>query len=66
MLDVSGSVKLGKNWKLSAGIDNLTNRYPDQITSNGNLNNNGTTPYSGFAPNGFNGRYYYAKAGYSW
>ncbi|MES2077097.1 MAG: TonB-dependent receptor [Pseudomonadota bacterium] len=66
VLDVSGSVKLGKNWKLSAGIDNVTNRYPDQITSNGNLNNNGTTPYSGFAPNGFNGRYYYAKAGYSW
>ena len=30
------------------------------------LNNNGINPYSGFAPNGFNGRYYYAKAGYSW
>ncbi|MBJ7309097.1 TonB-dependent receptor plug domain-containing protein [Rugamonas sp. CCM 8940] len=66
VLDVSGSVKLGKNWKLSAGIDNVTNRYPDQVTSNGNLNNNGINPYSGFAPNGFNGRYYYAKAGYSW
>ncbi|WP_425253650.1 TonB-dependent receptor plug domain-containing protein [Janthinobacterium sp. NFX145] len=66
VLDVSGSVKLGKNWRLVAGIDNVTNRYPDQITSAGNLNNGGTQPYSGFAPNGFNGRYYYAKAGYSW
>ncbi|MGK5054587.1 TonB-dependent receptor plug domain-containing protein [Janthinobacterium sp. RB2P8] len=66
VLDVSGSVKLGKNWRLVAGIDNVTNRYPDQITSVGNLNNGGTQPYSGFAPNGFNGRYYYAKAGYSW
>lgn len=66
VLDVSGSVKLGKSWRLVAGIDNVTNRYPDQITSVGNLNNGGTQPYSGFAPNGFNGRYYYAKAGYSW
>ncbi|MDO8072808.1 TonB-dependent receptor [Janthinobacterium sp. SUN176] len=66
VLDVSGSVKLGKNWRLVAGIDNVTNRYPDQVTSVGNFNNGGTQPYSGFAPNGFNGRYYYAKAGYSW
>ena len=66
VLDVSGSVKLGKNWKLTAGIDNASNRYPDQVTSAGNLNNNGINPYSGFAPNGFNGRFYYAKAAYSW
>ena len=66
VLDVSASVKLGKNWRLVAGIDNVTNRYPAQVTSAGNLNVNGTQPYSIFAPNGFNGRYYYAKAGYSW
>jgi iron complex outermembrane receptor protein len=66
VLDLSASVKLGKNWRLSVGIDNVTDRYPDQVTSAGNLNNNGINPYSGFAPNGFNGRYYYAKAGYSW
>ncbi|MGK5038263.1 TonB-dependent receptor plug domain-containing protein [Janthinobacterium sp. LB3P118] len=66
VLDVSGSVKLGKNWRLVAGIDNVTNRYPAQVTSAGNLSVNGTQPYSIFAPNGFNGRYYYAKAGYSW
>ena len=66
VLDLSGSVKLGKNWRLSLGVDNVTDRYPDQVTSAGNLNNNGINPYSGFAPNGFNGRYYYAKAGYSW
>ncbi|WP_374359330.1 TonB-dependent receptor plug domain-containing protein [Pseudoduganella danionis] len=66
VLDLSTSVKLNKNWRLSAGIDNVTNRYPDQVTSSGNLNNNGINPYSGFAPNGFNGRYYYAKAAYNW
>ncbi|MYM35342.1 TonB-dependent receptor [Duganella sp. FT94W] len=66
VLDLSASVRLGKNWRLTAGVDNATDRYPDQVTSAGNLNNNGTTPYSGWAPNGFNGRYYYAKAGFSW
>jgi iron complex outermembrane receptor protein len=66
VLDLSASVKLGKSWRLSMGIDNVTDRYPDQVTSAGNLNNNGINPYSGWAPNGFNGRYYYAKAGFSW
>ncbi len=66
VLDLSASVKLGSNWRLSAGVDNATNRYPDQVTSAGNLNNNGINPYSGFAPNGFSGRYYYAKAAYNW
>ncbi|WP_426114838.1 TonB-dependent receptor plug domain-containing protein [Massilia sp. PWRC2] len=66
VLDLSASYKLSPNWKLTAGLDNATNRYPDQVTSAGNLNNNGINPYSGFAPNGFNGRYYYAKANYAW
>ncbi|WP_373988577.1 TonB-dependent receptor plug domain-containing protein [Duganella sp. BuS-21] len=66
LLDLSASVKLGRNWRLSVGVDNVTDRYPDKVTSAGNLNNNGINPYSGFAPNGFNGRYYYAKAGYTW
>ena len=66
VLDLSASYKLSANWKLTAGLDNATNRYPDQVTSAGNLNNNGINPYSGFAPNGFNGRYYYAKANYAW
>jgi iron complex outermembrane receptor protein len=66
VLDLSGSVKIGKSWRLTLGIDNVTDRYPDQVTSAGNLNNNGINPYSGFAPNGFNGRYYYAKANYNW
>jgi iron complex outermembrane receptor protein len=66
VLDLAASVRVASNWRLTAGIDNVTNRYPAQITSLSNLNQNGTSPYSGFAPNGFNGRYFYAKAGYSW
>jgi len=66
VLDLSASVKLSKNWRLSVGVDNVTDKYPDTITSVANLNLNGINQYSGWAPNGFNGRYYYAKAGYSW
>jgi len=66
VLDLSASVKLSKNWRLSLGVDNVTDKYPDTITSVANLNLNGINLYSGWAPNGFNGRYYYAKAGYSW
>ncbi|HAT32899.1 MAG TPA: TonB-dependent receptor, partial [Janthinobacterium sp.] len=50
VLDLSGSVRVGKNWKLTTGIDNVSNRYPDQITTLGNLNLNGINLYSGFAP----------------
>ncbi|WP_296949424.1 TonB-dependent siderophore receptor [uncultured Massilia sp.] len=66
VLDLAATVRLAGNWRLTGGIDNATNRYPAQITSLSNLNQNGTSPYSGFAPNGFNGRYFYLKAGYAW
>jgi iron complex outermembrane receptor protein len=66
VLDVSGTVRVASNWRVTLGIDNLTNRYPAQVTSSGNLNVYGTQPYSVWAPNGFNGRFFYLKAGYSW
>ncbi len=66
VLDVFTSVRVASNWRVTLGIDNLTNRYPAQVTSAGNLNVNGTQPYSVWAPNGFNGRFFYGKVGYSW
>jgi len=66
VLDLSASVRPATGWLLTGGIDNATNRYPAQITSAANLNLNGINRYSGFAPNGFNGRFYYVKAAYSW
>ena len=65
VVDIAASYKLGK-WTISAGVDNLTDKYPDQVTAAGNLNSGGTLPYSTFSPYGFNGRYYYAKAAYTW
>jgi iron complex outermembrane receptor protein len=66
VLDLSASVRVAGAWRLTAGIDNVTNRYPAQVTSLANLNVNGTQPYSVWAPNGFNGRFFYLKAGYTW
>jgi len=66
MLDLAASVRLLDNWRVTLGVDNVTNRYPAQVTSAGNLNLNGNQPYSVWAPGGFNGRFYYVKAGYSW
>lgn len=66
VLDLSASVKLAGNLRLTAGADNVTNRYPAQVTSAANLNLNGINRYSGFAPNGFNGRFYYVKAACAW
>ncbi|MFL6709091.1 MAG: TonB-dependent receptor plug domain-containing protein [Massilia sp.] len=66
VLDLAASARLSNQWRLTAGVDNVTNRYPAQVTSLANLNVNGTQPYSVWAPNGFNGRFLYVKAGYSW
>ncbi|WP_338766021.1 TonB-dependent receptor [Massilia sp. METH4] len=66
VLDVSGTVRLVTNWRVTAGIDNVTDSYPDKTTSVANLNTNGIYPYSNFSPAGFNGRFFYAKVGYSW
>lgn len=66
VLDLAASVRLGQHWRLTAGIDNANNRYPDRVTALGQLGNGDATPYSAFSPNGFNGRYYYAKAAYAW
>ena len=66
VLDLSASMRVASQWRLTAGIDNVTNRYPAQVTTLANLNVNGTQPYSVWAPNGFNGRYFYLKAGYTW
>ena len=51
-------------WAVAGGVDNLNNRTPDRVLAANS--NNGTLPYSNFSPFGFNGRSFYAKAGYSW
>lgn len=63
LLDVSAAWEQGP-WQVSAGIDNLTNRYPDRVVSANAVG--GILTYSQFSPFGFNGRQYFATAAYRW
>ncbi|XHS78285.1 TonB-dependent receptor plug domain-containing protein [Burkholderiaceae bacterium UC74_6] len=53
-----------RNWTVSAGIDNLTNRYPDHVLAANSVG--GILQYSSFSPFGFNGRTYYGRLSYHW
>ena len=55
---------------LSAGANNLFNRYPDHVNASllaeqrANLDNAAVSVYPSFAPFGINGGYYYARLGF--
>jgi iron complex outermembrane recepter protein len=66
--DVSCSYTLIRRFRLTAGVDNLADIYPDRNnnpgdyrTSNGGNANFGIFPYSGITPFGFNGRFVYLR-----
>lgn len=63
VLDLAASYKL-KQWTLTAGVDNVTDRYPNRLSAATTPNT--VLPYSQSSPFGFNGRFSYVKAGYSW
>jgi len=63
LLDLSAGWEQGA-WSWSAGVDNLTNRYPDRVITPNAVG--GILAYNQFSPFGANGRQYYAKAGYRW
>jgi iron complex outermembrane recepter protein len=66
--DVSGSYSLLRQVRLTLGIDNLADVYPDRNNNPGNYLTNscgnancGIFPYSGISPFGFNGRFVYVR-----
>jgi len=70
--DISGAYKIMKRATLSIGVDNLFDVYPDQITDLGDVATGysgqgtfGVYRFSGLSPFGFNGRFLYARMGYS-
>jgi len=63
LLDVSLGWSHGA-WSANAGVDNLTNRYPDRVIAGNSVG--GILQYSSFSPFGFNGRTYYGKLAYRW
>ncbi len=63
VVDVSGGWEHGP-WSITAGVDNLGNRYPDRVIAANAVG--GILSYSQFSPFGFNGRQYIAKVSYRW
>ncbi|MFN8716680.1 MAG: TonB-dependent receptor [Gemmatimonadaceae bacterium] len=70
--DVSASYKLMQRTTITIGSDNVFDVYPDENKDRGDLATNysgqgtfGVFRYSGLSPFGFNGRFLYARVGYS-
>ncbi|HUQ09026.1 MAG TPA: TonB-dependent receptor [Steroidobacteraceae bacterium] len=71
-LALSGKFMDGK-LGLTVGADNLFDQYPDRVPNNRvlptgvvNLNATNALGFSRYSPYGFNGRFLYARFGYSW
>ncbi len=66
--DVAGSYTLLRQLRLTVGVDNLADVYPDRNNNPGDFTTNscgnancGIFPYSGITPFGFNGRFVYVR-----
>jgi iron complex outermembrane receptor protein len=66
--DVAGSYTLLRQLRLTLGVDNLADVYPDRNNNPGDYTTNscgnancGIFPYSGITPFGFNGRFVYVR-----
>lgn len=70
--DLSAAYRFFNRATITLGADNIFDVYPDQLGDRGDLASNyagqgtfGVFRYSGLSPFGFNGRYVYARAGFS-
>jgi iron complex outermembrane receptor protein len=69
--DLEVSYKVGKGITLSAGANNLFNKYPDKNNPDlvaaqvAALNTGAVTQYPSFSPIGINGGYYYGRLNYA-
>jgi iron complex outermembrane receptor protein len=67
--DLDVNYAFDKAWSVSVGATNLFNVYPDELNAEYRAalyagRNQNVAKYSGFAPTGINGGYYYARATY--
>ena len=63
LLDLAASYNLNQ-WTFTVGADDALNTYPNKVIAVSS--NNGTLPYSVYAPFGYNGAYVYGKIAYRW
>jgi len=64
-LDLEGQIKLSKQLTLSAGGNNILDRYPQRVRETNNATYGGALPYNFINPIGVNGAYFYARLGYT-
>ncbi len=50
--------------KLTVGVDNVFDTYPDQSIAG--TDNSGIFPFTGISPFGYNGRFIYSRLNYTW
>ena len=65
LLDLSASYAVA-GWTFSAGVDNLTNVYPQKYRTGSDGAVGGTWPYPDYSPFGYSGRYLYTRVGFRW
>ena len=61
LFDIETTYWAAAGLNISLGVQNLLDQYPDENPGSGNIGNQ----YGQFSPFGFNGRYVYAKFGYT-
>jgi iron complex outermembrane receptor protein len=64
LFDLEGRFEVGKGFQFALGAENILDEYPDATPAS--INTSGATAFSSYSPFGFNGRYLYARATYSW
>jgi iron complex outermembrane recepter protein len=64
LVDLSLRAKVGEKVNITFGVDNLTDEYPDKTAAG--LNPQAALAYSRYSPFGFNGRFLYGRASFSW
>ena len=68
IVDLEGSYSFSEGTRLTVGVDNLFDTYPDKVPANLNVtsgNGAGALAFDRFSPFGFDGRYIYAKVSQS-
>jgi iron complex outermembrane recepter protein len=64
LFDLEGRWDVTDNFRLNLGAENIFDEYPDATPAN--VNASGNLSFSRYSPFGFNGRYVYLRAGYTW
>jgi iron complex outermembrane receptor protein len=64
-LDLEAQYKLTRQLTLTAGADNILDRYPQRVRETNNATYGGALPYNFINPIGVNGAYFYARARYT-